>query len=291
MTFSNTYKPLFQVNIFHLYYLNKGTQEYLSMSEAEKEKQLICYDISNFFTVLPSTKSRQTIMGHQLVFKLTNSGFIVWTKISESNNSHPFLPLSDDLELSFLLKLKNHTFFNFSNLKLDYANKLFFFSNKRLNTEPGSFPLIKKSGNNSPVSDNYALETISTSNLLNELDIHEKQNLFGIVKVVMKGNTASLNITNNQGNIRNPFPVFEIIFENRKTFWRYFFTEDQQVDGSDDVKKESGSSTQLITRQKQPLTASGFVSIQHGEVELPNPDAKLVKPDSSNNKIYSEIYM
>jgi hypothetical protein len=261
------------------------------MSEAEKEKQLICYDVSNFFTVLPSTKSRHTIMGHQLVFKRSNSGFIVWAKISESNNNHPFLPLSDDLELSFLLKLKNHTFFNFSNLKFDYANKLFFFSNKRLNTEPDSFPLIKKSGNNSFISDNYALGSLSTSNLLGELNLDEKQNLFGIVNVAMKGHTSLLNITTNQGNIKNPFPVFAIIIENRKTFWRYFFKEDQQVDGSDDVKKDEGNSMQLITRQKQPLTASGFVSIQHGDVELPNPDAKLVKPDSFNNKIYSEIYM
>ena len=107
----------------------------------------------------------------------------------------------------------------------------------------------------------------------------------------MKGNTGSLNVSNNQGEIRDPYQVFQIFFPNRETFWRYFFDENQQISGSDDVKKEDGNAKQLVTRSKQPLTAQGFVSIELDGIELPNPDASLIKPDSATDKIYSEIYM
>ncbi|MCY1718985.1 hypothetical protein OU798_01440 [Prolixibacteraceae bacterium Z1-6] len=291
MTFSIKYKPLFQVNILHKYYLNKGTQDYLTMSEAEQYKQLICYNLSNLFTVLPSAKSRQKIDGHQLVFKTNTSGFIIWTKISESNENFPFISLADDLEFTFLLKLKNHTFFNFSNLEFESADKLFFFSNKRLSTESPTFPLIKKSGNNSTVNNNYTLNNQSATNELQELTSAERNNLFGLVKIHIKGSTPSLNVTNSQSKIRTPSQVFEIVFENRKTIWRYIFNEDQVVENTDDVKKEGGNAKHLITKQSQPLTYCGFISVEHGGVELPNPDASLVKPNSANNKIYSEIYM
>lgn len=291
MTFSIKYKPLFQVNILHQFFLNKGTEEYLAMSAAEKEKQLISYSISNFITVLPSAKSCQKLIGQNMVFKTSNSGFTVWIKVSESNESIPFIPISDTLELTFLLKLKNHTFFNFSELKFESADKLFFFSNKRLSVESETFPLLKKFGGNSMVNDNYAL---SNENALNELEAlahAERQNLFGLVKIHMKGNSPSLNVTNSQNRIRTPGQIFQLFFENRKTIWRYIFNENQQVQNTDDVKKESGNAKQLITRKKQPLTAYGFVTIEHGGVELPNPDARFVKPNSTNNKIYSEIYM
>jgi hypothetical protein len=291
MSFSIKYKPLFQVNIHHLYFLDKGTTEFLAMSEAEKEKQLISYTISNFFTIQSSIKSRQKLNGHNMVFKTSNSGFVVWIKVSDSDESFPFVSVQDSLELTFLLKLKNNTFFNFSNLKFENADKLFFFSNKRLSTEASTFPLIKKAGGSSLVNDNYTLSDTSALNELEQLTHAERQNLFGIVKIHMKGDSGSLNVTTAQGNIRSPFPVFELIFENRKTVWRYIFDEDQTVKNNDDVKKEDGNAKQLITKQKQPLTERGFVKIEHGGVELPNPDAKLVKPNTANNKIYSEIYM
>ncbi len=291
MTFSTTYKSLFQVNILHQYFLNKGTLEYSNMPDAEKEKQLICYDVSNLFNVLPSAKSQQMLLGHKLIFKRSSSGFTVWCKVSDSNKSLPFITLSDNLELTFLLKLKNHTFFNFSNLKFENANKLFFFSNQRLDSESGSFPLLKKEGSNNLVNDNYVLGETSSLNELEKLTPEERQNLFGLIKIHLKGNSALLNITNNQGKIRTPNPVFEILFENRKTIWRYIFNENQEVESYDDVTQEGSNANQLITREEQPLTAFGFVSIEHGGVELPNPDANLVKPDSTNNKIYSEIYI
>lgn len=289
MAFSITYKPLFQVNILHEYYLNKGLAEYASMSETDKSKQLVNYNFSNFFSVLPSSKSVQKLKGHNMVFKTSNTGLMVWTKVSADNT--PFIELDDTLELTFLLKVNYNTFFNFSNLKFENVNKLFFFSNQRLSTEPVTFPMIKKPGGNTNVGDKYVLSDDGASEELKLLNRNDKANLFGLIKIQMKGQTNGLNVTTSSGNIRTPSQIFEMTFGNRKTIWRYIFDKDQTVNDSDDVKKEGGSAKQLITKQKQPLTERGFVSIEHGGVELPNPDAKLIKPNSGNNKIYSEIYM
>ena len=59
----------------------------------------------------------------------------------------------------------------------------------------------------------------------------------------------------------------------------------------DDVEEENGSAKVLVTKSDQPLTKTGFVTVELDGNELPNPDSRLIKPDQSNNKIYSEIYM
>jgi hypothetical protein len=47
----------------------------------------------------------------------------------------------------------------------------------------------------------------------------------------------------------------------------------------------------LITKNDKPLTQNGFISVELGGIELPNPNNHIVKPDTLNNKYYSEIYM
>ncbi len=291
MSFLIKYRPLFDVKILHQYFLDKGNEEFINMNAAEKEKQLIGYQLSKFFHISVSAETRQKLDGQLMVFKSTNAGFTVWTKVSGVSENVPFVLIANNLEFTFLLKLKNHTFYNYTDLSFESIGKLFFFSNIRLGSEAGSFPLIKKEGSNSTISDNYTLSDLGQKAELEKLTIGEKKDLFGIVRICMKGNTGGLNVTNNHGEIYNPYQVFQIFLPNRKTFWRYFFEENQQVNNSDDVKKEGGNARQLVTKKKQPLTAEGFVSIELDGTELPNPDANLVKPDSATDKIYSEIYM
>ncbi|MEN8115395.1 MAG: hypothetical protein ABFS16_00330 [Bacteroidota bacterium] len=291
MSFSIKYNPLFKVNILHQFFLNKGTDDFLIMSEAEQEKLLAGYSVSDVFTIMPSAKSRIKLDGHNMVFKTYGSGFMVWVKVSESDDTVPFIPLDNSLELIFLLKLRHNIFLNYTELGFANAGKLFFFSNNRLSTEPGTFPLINQKGDNSLIDDTFVLSTAGSESVYEELTIPEMHNLFGVVKIRMKGETSALDVTGATGEIPEPYQVFEIIFENRKTVWRYYFDEDQKVKNKDDVEEENGNARILVTKDLQPLTQKGFVSIELGGVELPNPDASLVKPNSTNNKIYSEIYM
>ncbi len=291
MTFSIKYKPLFKVDILHNYFLNLGLDEYAAMTDSEKSKQLDSYEISSFVNIIPTPKTQQKINGHNLVFKTTNNGFTVWSKVTGNNDNIPFISLDDELSFTFLVQLKDSTFYNYTNLKLESAGKLYYFSNQKLATEPGSFPLIKKSGDNISINQNFVLTENGANEELSKLSAYEKDNLFAIIRIFVKGKNNSLSITNASNRIKNPVKTFEIFFSNRKTIWRYFFSENQQVKNGDDVKKEAGNAQQLITKTVQPLTQRGFISIELDGTELPNPDARIIKPNSLNTKYYSETYI
>lgn len=291
MAFSIKYKELFKVNIHHLFFLNKGTDEFNAMSEADKLKQIESFNISEVFMVLPTSGTQNDLKGHHLVFKTQNDGFTVWSKVTGENDNIPFVELDDTLSLSFVVQLKDSGFYNYTNLKMGNAGKTNYFSNRQLSTEPGSFPLINKSGDNTAVDETFILSEDGTKPEIEKLNNNEKDNLFGIITLFMKADDIALHITDSEGKILNPSCEFEIQLNNRKTFWRYIFNTDQTVNNSDDVKKEGADAKILITKTEQPLTEKGFVSLELGGLELPNPDEGLSIFNSSDNNYYSEIYM
>ncbi len=291
MAFSTVYKPLFKVNIFHQFFLNKGTDEFKTMSIEKKARQLENYDCRTVFSVLPTPETIGKLAGHNLVFKTGNSGFTVWGKVTGNNSDEPFIAFENNLDLTFLLKMNDSAFFNYTDLKLENAGNIFYFSNRKKVTEPANFPLIDKAGGNHTVKEDLVLSAEGEKNERELLDAHSQKNLFGIVRIFIKADAASLNITDNQNKIPESFQSFELNFKNRETTWRYFFETNQQVSGNDSVKQENGNPKILITRTEKPLTQNGFISVELGDVELPNPDARLVKPDTLTNKFYSEIYM
>lgn len=290
MAFSVKYRSLFTVDLLHRFSLNKGSAEYQSMTETEKSKQLDSYDFNAFFAVKPTAETQLKLNGHKLVFRKLNTGIAVWSKMADSGDNFPFIPLANDLSFTFLIHFKDPLFYNYTNLKLENASKLYFFSNVKPSTEPGSFPQIDSAGDNNAVDENFILSADGTKTELGKLTPAEKSNLFGLLKIAVKGENTGFNLTTADGKIKNPFKAFEILFDNRKTVWRYFFAQDQTVVAADDVKIEDGDAKQLITKAEQPLTQKGFVSVELGGAELPNPNSRLIIPDTSN-KYYSEIYM
>ena len=290
MAFSVKYVPLLKADILHNYFLNKGEAEFSSMSDDEKAKQLDIYNIHSCFSIFPVSESQQQIKGHGLVLKKTNTGFTIWTKVDAVDDKLPFVSLNDDLSFTFVVQVKSSAFYNYTDLDMENAGKFYYLSNRRLPTEPGSFPLVNKAGGNQNVDETFILSDDSAKEELKALNVDEKKNLLGIIRIFIKADISSLNVTDVQGKIPSPYKTFEMAFGNRKTTWRYFFDSDQQVKGSDDVKKENGDSRILITKAEQPLTQTGFISVQLDGTELPNPSARLVKPGASD-KYYSEIYM
>jgi hypothetical protein len=261
------------------------------MADVDKNTQLASYSVRNFFTIRPTRSTNQKLDGSKLVFKTTSTGFMVWSKVTEEDEQEPFIKLNDDFSLSFLIQVKDFSYLNYTGLKLEDSEKTYFFSNRRPPTESVAFSLIHVAETNTNIDDTFILSNDGATRQLAELTKDENYNLFGIIKLWMKGENSSLHITDATGNIPESETRFELFFGNRKTYWRYLFNNDQTVASEDDVEIENGDAKTLITKNEQPLTQNGFVSIELGGVELPNPDAKLIKPNSTNNKIYSEIYM
>ncbi|WP_372947670.1 hypothetical protein [Mariniphaga sp.] len=291
MSYSIQYKELFGVKILHRYFLDKGSVEFRTMNETEKVKQLNNYNFQGVVKIVPTKETVQNLNGHNLVFKTLDSGFTVWSKVSESDDSEPFISLDDDLNFTFLIQIKDSVFYNYTDLQLENAGKLYYLSNKGLDSEPNNFPLLDKSGGNFHVDEDFILSAEGEKVEKASLNAGEKERLLGLIRIYMKGDNSSLNLTNAQGKIPSSAKIFEVVFKNRSTIWRYLFDSNQQVTGGDDVKRENGNSKVLITKNEHPLTKSGFISVELGGVELPNPGVALIKPDAANNKIFSEIYM
>ena len=291
MTFSIRYKALFKVDILHLYALSNGSKLFFAMNAAEKEKQLDNYDANFFFQITPTSGTKQKLRNYNLVFRHLNTGFTVWTKTSADAADIPFTALENDFSLSFLVKLTDPLFYNYTSLKLNNQAKLNYFTNRKPQSESNGFPLLKISGANTTIDETSALSASGAASALQKLLPSERINLFGLIQIYMKGDTSSLDLIKPDGKISNPNKSFEIVFNNRQTIWRYIFRKDQQVKNKDDVKIETSDPKILITKSEQPLTQKGFIAIELGGKDLPNPDSQLMKPDTLNNRYYSEIYM
>lgn len=290
MTFSVQYKPLFALQVLHNYFLNKGVQLYSAMNQADKQKQLALYNVSQFIRIEPTRETDAKLNGYGLVFKTDTTGFKVWCKV-ENNGVTPVISIEDEACFTFLLKISDRRFYNFTTLKMENAGKLYYLSNKKPVGVPPAFPLIKTAGTNIKTDETWLLSTGLQNDELKKLTTSEKADLLALVRLYMKGDTSSLHITNTSGELINPTPVYEILLDNRKSYWRYIFKTNQMVKPADDVKKEDGNAKILITKTEQPLTETGFVSVELGTAELPNPGIDTIIPDTATNKYYSEIYM
>ena len=290
MSFTITYRPLFSVDILHKYHLDRGMSQFQDMSDEDRDKRLVQYDLSSFLEIVPTSETMQSLQGYGMVFKVSNTGFTVWCKVSEENNSVPFTGLDDDLQLTFLLKLKDPRFFNYTELPLDTSQRLFLFTNSKPGTLP-TLPLMSPAGSFSVVDQSNALPADVAGEYLKKLSTNEKDGLWGMVTVGVRGDTADTGLLNVSNEIPVPYRKFEIYLGNRKTFWRYIFRKEMTALAGDDVEQENGNPHELITKSSKPLTQAGFVTIKLNSTELPNPDAGTVVPGTSINEFYSEIYM
>jgi hypothetical protein len=291
MSFSIQYQPLFKVDVFHLFFLNNGLKTFFSMNTVDTARQLDDYDLNSFFSITPTLETQEKLKGYNLVFRNLDTGFAVWTKVRNDDKNFPFIPLPDDWSFTFLVKVKDPTFYNYTNLNPNNLGKTFYFSNRRLSTEAPAFPLINKSDDHFSINETFVLTPESEAAEQKKLSPAEKMNVFGLIKLYLKADIPVLNIKGPDGKIADPAKTFELVFDNRKTFWRYIFRKDPKVKNNDGVQMEGADPNVLISKSELPLTQKGFVSLGLGGKDLPNPDPKLIKPDTLNTKYYSEIYM
>ena len=280
-TFTVQYKQLFGVDILHRFFLDNGLQKFGNMSMKDQFQQLARYDFQSVFNVVPSDETRLRLNGHRLLLKKYNKGFAVWAKIVPNENRRPFIDLNDDLSFTFLVMIKDPRFHNYTDFNLDNSGRTIWLSNRRLDGVPNDFPLLDKADMNNPVDDKFFLPA----------DVKVEYNCFAVVRIFMKGDIPALHITDAESKITSPEKKFNLIFKNRSTYWRYVYNADQEIKPEDDLIMENGNKRVLVTKNMQPLTGSGFISLKMNSVELPNPGVFMIVPDRPSNKIFSEIYM
>ncbi|WP_418604231.1 hypothetical protein [Hwangdonia sp.] len=274
MAFSTTYKPLFEVELLHDYFLNDGTTAFSTLSDADKKKRLKLIDISEFIEIVPSQGTLDKMAGHKIVFKKHKSGLSAYCKLVNASQNTPFIPIPSDFKLTFIIRVADSFFGNYTELTVGGTN-IFFFGNTKPSTEGAGFEYIAKNTDSTHVTDAYQLSAAGTTALLEKLKDQNKIGVFGIIELTMTGDNSDLSILTTLGDLRSQLPTFKIHFKNRETFWRY--------------KRVSDDSEIFTTATTNPLTKYGFIEVNHAGDKFPNPSANHLIPD--NNNFFSEIYI
>lgn len=177
-----SYKQLFQLSILHEYYQNQ-----------------VCPD----FSIEPTNECSKLLRGHRLILKNKVNGILVIAPVDSEQKS--WVELADNLRFTFILKLQNKDFINFTDIDWKSLDDIYQFSNEK-NTQSG-------------VSD---LERTRTS--LSDRRLPKGQNIFGIVDIY--NNDSMLKVLN-QGS------EYKITFKAKKQHWCYYLVTDSLTNGDE----------------------------------------------------------
>jgi hypothetical protein len=171
------YKELFEVKILHHYFLDIGEKSWDTMTPEERDKMQLTYNVHDFFDIIPTIECKKALTSQSCIFKCTPEGFLVGVK-AEPDDLHPgkFMPfksLRDDLAFRFVVRLRDSSFMNYSDLPLlGHEGKMFVFKNFKVEgsenplTLTSAPPVYTSASDQYPVSDGlfaYTMKVKDTS--------------------------------------------------------------------------------------------------------------------------------
>lgn len=122
MSVTISYSILFEVRILHHFFLNRGEADYEKMTEEEKSRVMLYYDVRDIFDIVPTDECKQILDSHQCLFKTTSQGLLVGLRAKPDGQDplkfKPFKDPSADVRFTFLLTLRDHEFLNYTALPL-----------------------------------------------------------------------------------------------------------------------------------------------------------------------------
>ena len=289
MSFVTTYRKLFNVNIYHHYFLDDGSVAFDS-SPLLKEAQLGNYNFEDFCKIIPSEKTQELFKGNKLVFKTTSNGFTVFSKAEETapnaGTYRPLVNLSQTTVFDFLIYVKDALFENYSTVNSKPLIP-YYLSNKKPAPEGVSFNYLDIETTTLAIED-YTISQTSFDEIGKNLSEKEKIGLFGIISLEMAGDDTVAfdgnprNILNVNGSIPSNPKTFKLQIKNRSTIWNYRNAKDSSLLHSTDPAV-------------LPLVKNGIIGYSFSGQERPSafPSRLLYGKDSGGNiiKTISEIYI
>ena len=282
MSFLGSYKLFFEANILHGYFLNNGETAFDAMADENKIKMISKYKHDSFIEVNPTMETVTLLKNLKLLYKKNKTGFSIYSKVDELDPVTPFINIPTSLKLDFTMRTKDYQFENYTDLEFSNT-RLFYFSNVKPTTEPITFKYIPKLEDSIFISNGFMVSEETSSDVLSTLNFTESKGLFGIISIVMTGDSPTNSVLTPLGKLKTPGLNFKIHFDNRKTLWKY-------------INRKAG--TEIKTNAAKPLTRSGFVEIdpltdftpsQPAESQYPNPSVKSIT--KINSDYYSEIFI
>ena len=246
-----SYKQLFQLSIFHEYY----------------QKQ-VCPD----FSIEPTNECSKLLKGHRLILKNTINGIVVIAPVDSEQKS--WIELADNLQFTFILKLQNQDFINFTDIDWKPLDDIYQFSNRN--------------NNQSGVLD---LERTLTS--LSDRRLPKGQNIVGIVDIY---NNDSM------PKVLDQVSEYKITFQAKKQHWFYclvtdsltngdeFSIEDKDITRETEIKftritsAEAGNADQIFSAIKQQFPDSQqYLFKSESEIACQEAGIKNIQLNRKNN--------
>jgi hypothetical protein len=127
------YAILFEVEVLHDYFLNRGSLVHETLEGEQMEAVRRRYATSPFLEIFPTVPTEKQLAGHKMLFKSTAAGFLVAVQTDAStSDKRPVVPPGADFRLTFALRIRDPRFFNYTALAA---------------SSPGFYRLSNASGN------------------------------------------------------------------------------------------------------------------------------------------------
>ncbi|WP_343605893.1 hypothetical protein [Fluviicola sp.] len=283
MSYSQIYRTLFELQVLHEYYLNSGPDPFRGMDPKQQKLMFKNYAYNGFLQVIPTAQTRKVMDNQKLLLRSNQRGLQVVAQVEPTAagvDAKPFIPLADDLELHFLVKINDPAFEIYTDLTL-VKNEIFYFANV---PPPGMVPPdefpdlpVASEQESSPeyISDAYRLDDVFSKNVLKGMNISREDQigLLGVVVLRMHGKVLDEeqiphDITDADGKVPADPITFVMEFANRSTIWKYYF---------------QNSDYYAETATPKPLTRNGYIVIDSPQLVLKNKDPDINEDDYQFN--------
>jgi hypothetical protein len=269
------YQSLFELIIYHDYFLDKGLDKFNTMDEAERAHQLSKYKLSDFFEIIPSYNTRDNLSNFRFISRMEKDRLKVAVSTVPSNETEPLIHIKENLVLTFLIRSKSPDFQYYTDLDFE-TNQLLLLSNFVPDTELPAFPLMKTDPLADPddayLNDDFFMNNTTRNELASEFTPEELFGGIGIITVKMKiVGDEDLSVIVNKDEIFDPARKFIIQFRNKKYFWKFKQSQDAIVFRSD---------------VELPLVKNGFIALD-AETDLVPPQTLVPGMDVPNPSVFS----
>ncbi len=143
MSFTTSYRTLFEVKLLHHYFLNRAESLFDNMDDVSKGRSLMGYDVSNFVNIEPTPACARNLSKYRLIYKNTPFGFIVGTRSRKSGAKYfPAIEIEDDLQFTFKLTYNDVFFANYTSLPLVRTEDAVYYFQNRVTGSAKKYPFL-----------------------------------------------------------------------------------------------------------------------------------------------------
>jgi hypothetical protein len=226
------YQQLFELSILHNYYQNQ-----------------VCPDL----IVEPTIECLKILRGHRLILKNKINGIVVIAPVDLEHK--PWIELKDNLQFTFILKLKNPEFIDFTDIEWQPINSdIYCFNNQKIDQIA-------------------ATELEANTTKLSERNLSGGQNLLGIVDIY---NNLSMPKKLNQ------MCEYKITFKSKKQQWKYYIVTDMitnednfLIAAKDTNTKEKITFTRITSMETDPIISVVKQKFPQSQQHIFQSDTKI----------------